>query len=252
MKKEKRIRRHDPLRTGPIRNWSALLRQSDSWSTNMTNGTTQEGFQGGKAESLDDALSRSVELGYKVIEEQIQQGQKLAGQFATGNIDPTLLNGSAADVGGRVLRFYTDIGALWYEMVESMLRKPGMSDLFTNLMPDTGQPANGAAQNGTANGRSNIHVEIISAVPTGARVSVELHTDCDVEAMLVQSLHAREPEKESLTDVQLLPPSEGWSPTIQLKIPNAQPAGTYSGLILSAATDEPVGTICVHIPSTSD
>lgn len=217
----------------------------------MTNEGSQEGSKSGKAESLDDAVSRAVELGYKVIEEQIQQGQKLAEQLAAGNIDPTLLNGNAADIGGRVLRFYSDIGALWYEMVESMLRKPGMSDLFANLMPGTGQQVNGSANNGTTNGRSDIHVEIISAGPTGARVSVDLHSDCDIESMQAQSLHSRDANKQPLSDVHLIPPSEGWSPTVRVTIPEGQPAGIYSGLILAATTDEPVGTVCVHIPSSS-
>lgn len=216
----------------------------------MADKSSQNGSGAGATEPLDSVVSRAVELGYKVIEEQIRQGQQIAGQVASGNIDPTLINGNVSEIGDRVLRFYSDMGALWFEMIESVLRNPSMGEMFSNFMPDTGGRTNGAARQ-AANGRSNIPVEIVSSEPTGARVSVELGADCDFESMLAQPLRTRDADIRPIDDVRFVPPCDGWSPSIRVTIPAGQLPGTYSGLVLSAITDEPVGTLCVHIPSRS-
>lgn len=221
----------------------------------MAEKSSQNGSDTGDTEPLDSVVSRAVELGYKVIEEQIQQGQQIAEQLASGDIDPALINGNVSEVGDRVMRFYSDMGALWFEMIESVLRNPSMGEMFSNLMPDGNAPMNGSAHNGTgrpaANGRSNIPVEIVSPEPTGARVSVDLHTTCEFESMLAQPLQTRDADNKPMDDVHFIPPGDGWPPSIRVSIPAGQPPGTYSGLILSATTDEPVGTLCVHIPSRS-
>jgi len=221
----------------------------------MADKSSQNGSGAGTNEPLDSVVSRAVELGYKVIEEQIRQGQQIAGQVASGNIDPTLINGNVSEIGDRILRFYSDMGALWFEMIESVLRNPSMGEMFSSFMPETGARMNGSAHNGagrtTANGRSNLPVEIVSSEPTGARVSIELGGDHDFEAILAQPLRTRDPDTKPIDDVRFIPPGDGWPPSIRVTIPKGQLPGTYSGLILSAITDEPVGTLCVHVPSRS-
>ena len=221
----------------------------------MADKSSQNGSGAGNAEPLDSVVSRAVELGYKVIEEQIRQGQQIAGQVANGNVDPSLINGNVSEIGDRILRFYSDMGALWFEMIESVLRNPSMGEMFSNFVADTGGRMNGSAHNGAgrtgANGRSNIPVEIVSSEPTGARVSLDLGNDCDFESILAQPLRTRDAGIPPMDDVRFIPPRDGWPPSICVTIPKGQAPGTYSGLILSAITDEPVGTLCVHIPSRS-
>ncbi|MGI9265381.1 MAG: hypothetical protein ACR2QU_10645 [Gammaproteobacteria bacterium] len=220
----------------------------------MTDKSSQNGSGAGNTEPLDSVVSRAVELGYKVIEEQIRQGQQIAGQVASGNVDPSVINGNVSEIGDRVLRFYSDMGALWFEMIESVLRNPAMGEMFSNFVPG-GDQVNGSAHNGAgraaANGRSNIPVEIVSREPTGARVSVELGGGCDFESMVAQPLCTRDADSRPIDGVHFTPPRDGWPPSIRVTIPEGQAPGTYSGLILSAITDEPVGTLCVHIPPPS-
>ncbi len=255
MNKNKRRKKPEPLRTGPIREWNTLFRKSCSWSEDIAEQSSQDVSGVGDTEPLDSVVSRAVELGYKVVEEQIRQGQQIAGQLASGKIDPALINGNVSEIGDRILRFYSDMGALWFEMIESVLRNPSMGEMFSGFMPEAGARMNGSANNGAgrsaANGHSNIPVEIVSSEPTGARVSVELASDCDFESILAQPLRTRDADIRPIDDVRFIPPSDGWPPSICVTIPNGQVPGTYSGLILSAMTDEPVGTLCVHIPSRS-
>jgi len=218
----------------------------------MADKSSQNGSGGGDAEPLDSVVSRAVELGYKVVEEQIRQGQQIAGQLASGKIDATSINGNVSEIGDRILRFYSDMGALCFEMIESVVRNPSMGEMVNSFVAETGARMNGSPGNGgnraAAHGPSNIPVEIVSAEATGARVSVELGNGCDFESVQVQPLCTPHADSRPLDDVRFIPPGGGWPPSVRVTIPKGQAHGTYSGLILSTMTDEPVGTLCVHIP----
>lgn len=59
-----RYRRRDPQRTGPIRNAGGVLRQGEPWQDPAGPG--------------DDAASSGVREGYRVIDEQIRRGRRMA------------------------------------------------------------------------------------------------------------------------------------------------------------------------------
>lgn len=217
---------------------------ADSFSSNDTNGRGPD--------PADSVVSRAVELGYKVIQEQIEQGQHIAEQLTSGNIDPGMMNSNASELTERVLRFYSDMGALWIEMLESVFRNPAMGEMFSKLMPDANGRMNGFAGNGASaprtNGHSHIPVEIVSSEPTGARVSVDLHTDCSYELLAVYALHAKDPKLSPIAEITFVAASDEWPATIRVFIPAGQASGTYSGLVMNTASDEPAGTMCVLIP----
>jgi len=199
----------------------------------------------------DNIVSRAVELGYNVIEEQLKQGQKAAEQLASGNVDAMQMDGNASEMAERIVRFYSDMGALWTEMLQSLTRTGAMRDLIMDSIPGTSWQTGGASTQRNAptdEHRSEIVVEINSPAPTGARVSVDLKYDKETSSMMMQPLHARDPDKPPLSDVHLIPAEDGWPPTLRVTIPEGQPHGTYSGVILAASTDEPVGTVCLRIP----
>lgn len=207
--------------------------------------------RGNGKDQADNIVSRAVGLGYDVIEEQLKQGQKAAEQLASGNMDATQLDGSASEMAERIVRFYSDMGALWSEMLQSLTRNGAMRDLIMDSMPGNGWRNDGASteqETPPDKLRSEMVVEINSPVATGARVAVDLQGDKDMNSMMMQPLHARDPNKPPLADIHLIPPENGWPPTVRVTIPEGQPHGTYSGVILAAATDEPVGTVCLRIP----
>ena len=207
--------------------------------------------RGNGKDHSENIVSRAVELGYNVIEEQLKQGQKAAEQLASGNVDAMQMDGNASEMAERIVRFYSDMGALWSEMLQSFTRTGMMRDLILDSMPGTNWQTDGDSTQQDAPAdrrRSGLVVEINSPVPTGARVSVDLKSDKEMSSMMMQPLHARDPGKPPLSDVHLLPPEDGWPPTVRVTIPEGQPHGTYSGVILAASTDEPVGTVCLRIP----
>jgi len=251
MDEGKRKRRRDPSRTEPIRSWSKLYRNSDSWGSGMSDQESSSGQ--GADDRFDNTISRAVELGYKVIEDQIRQGQKIAEQFASGGLDKSLANGDPAEIGERVLRFYSDIGALWFEMVESLMRNPALGDLYKNIGGklnghDQGAATANGANAARANGKAALPVEIISSEATSARVSVDLNAQCDATSLRACPLVATDSGKPPVCEVEITEPVDGWPGTLRITIPAGQPAGNYSGVLLNAVTDEPAGTVCLHIP----
>lgn len=202
---------------------------------------------------LDQVISKAVETGYKVIEEQIQQGQRVAEQLSQGNIGPGMVNGNVSEVFERVLRFYSDMGSLWFEMLESVVRNPAAAHWFESFLKDRGPEANGHAaaskHNGHATGtRHNVQVEIISSEHTRARVMLDLHPGANHAALVAQALRSRDAEIPPISDVIFTDASEDWPTCLQIKIPAGQPAGTYSAMVLNEMSSEPAGTLCLQIP----
>src|SRR5438552_17462856 len=78
MNRREHLRREDPVRTRPIRNWSTLYRRRASWAfreptaaSSSADGATHRG-------SWNDVVVEGVERGYRVIEEQFRKGERVA------------------------------------------------------------------------------------------------------------------------------------------------------------------------------
>lgn len=216
----------------------------------MTDQSDQGNGQG--PAPLDEVVSRAVETGYKVIEEQIQQGQRVAEQLSQGNIGADMVNGNVSEIFERVLRFYSDMGALWFEMLESVMRNPAASQMFENFTSKADGKANGHAMNGAehpaAQSSPGLPVEIVCARPTGARAVLDLHPGADLSSITLRPLMSQQTDTPTINKVRLMAARPGWPATVQITIPEDQPAGIYTGMVLQAS-GEPAGTLCLHVPA---
>lgn len=199
---------------------------------------------------LEGVISRAVDLGYKVIEDQIQLGQRMAERVSDGNIDSSDVTSSMSEIVERLRVFYSDLGALWFEMLESVFRNPSMGDWLANATGEFRPRTSNSATNGAAqhNAQLQLPVEIISPEPTGARVMQEFHGEPELGSMIVAPLQSRDTKIPALAEISFIEATEGWPATLRVVIPAGQPPGTYSGLVLNSFTDEPAGTLCVQIP----
>ena len=79
------------------------------------------------------------------------------------------------------------------------------------------------------------------------QVTLELRPGCGHGTPRVHALHAAEPAILPLTGVCF---NTGASPSrcvLQLSIPDSQPAATYTGVVVDASSNEPLGTLCVQL-----
>ncbi len=83
-----RLRREDPVRTEPIRNWSTLYRRPNSWGFRIPSANPQAADQVKHSLSENNVVSRGIEIGYRVVEEHIRQGQHVAQPIHTRSSRP--------------------------------------------------------------------------------------------------------------------------------------------------------------------
>jgi hypothetical protein len=248
-----RIKREDPERVDPIRAWETLFRRDDSQpEPGAAEGSSSAGEKQNQKENANDDASwndiatRAVRRGYEVIEEQINEGRRIAEKVRGYSDDVRKGTDDTTRLIERSLRFYTDVGSLWFELVESLLRNQALN-------PDARRSGHGNGTNGSsphaANGNgasgaasTEFDIEVISSCPT--TVSFDLRSASGA-ALAVPALRAADETKPPMTDIGFHA-REGRT-VLRIKVPKGQPADTYSGVVVDAATHQPRGTLCVSV-----
>jgi hypothetical protein len=218
-----RLRRPPLERTQPIRAWSTIM--------------------GGGP--LNAVVSRSVELGYRVIDDYIRQGQKAAQRFNDRSYGPEAFTGDVQDLGARMAQYTSDFVGLWLDFMQVVF--PGALG---------GAPAAGNGARATpatddrpprreAENRTRVRIEVASTRPT--EVSVDLRPDAVGRRLVVQGLHGVDPGTPKLGDVALEADPDGAPLRVRVRVPDDVPRGTYNGVIVDDETSRPVGTLSVRV-----
>jgi len=218
-----RIRRPPLDRTEPIRAWSSLF----------------------GAGPLNDVVTRSVELGYRVVDEYIRQGQKAAARFGSPSLGTETMASDMQDLGVRMVQYTSDVFGLWFEMMNVMLAggspfRPGNGIAAPPPPAEPPPPTRAAPADG---GGARVRVEVASTRP--AEVSVDLRPDAAGRRLVVHGLRAVDPAKPRLADVSIV--ADGDQVTVRVRVPPDVPAAVYNGLIVDEETSRPAGTVSVRI-----
>jgi hypothetical protein len=88
-----------------------------------------------------------------------------------------------------------------------------------------------------------LKVAVVSPYPT--EVSLDLRQKATNGRVTVQSLRAADAHKPRLSDVAV-EDSEG-AMMLRIRVPESQPAGIYTGLIVDEGTSQPIGTVSLNI-----
>jgi hypothetical protein len=244
MKKE-RIKRPKPSRTEPVRSWASMLA-----------GAADNGARNGRpAASLGDVVSRSVDLGYRVVDEYVRQGQKAARRVGDRSWEPEAMAREAQDVMARMMQYGSDFLSVWMEFMEVAARNPvGLGALAPSVAGQAPASAAKAERNGheaatapAASERTRVRIEVASARP--AEVSLDLRPDAARLRLVVHALRAVDPDKPRLKNVVLASNGDGEPLALRIRVPDDQPSGTYNGMIIDEETSRPVGTVSVRIGS---
>lgn len=235
MSERKRLRRPQPARTSPIRNFSTLLKTS--------NGKPQVGATAGEPDrgtDSDDAVAAGVKLGYSVIEDQILKGQRVAQQLNERLYGREPGSTDVADIYQRLLRFSSDLGSLYLELLDTVARSANVDQLFrSRAAPDGTGPA---AESPVAASGIGIAVEALRPVEVTFNA---WSTQCEGE-LLPQPLRALDPSLEPLTDVRF-EYADGKPIRLRVVVSSGQSPGTYTGLIVDSETNDAKGSLSVHI-----
>ena len=100
-----RITRPEPERTHPVRSWSTLL-------------PTSAAVNGGAGATLESVVSRSVELGYRVVDDDMREGQRAAQRVGERSFAADALTGEVQQLTARMTRYAQDFLEVWLQLVE--------------------------------------------------------------------------------------------------------------------------------------
>jgi len=231
-----RIVRPFPKRTEPIRSWSTLFSASESTAT------------GQRGKSLQDVVSRSVDLGYRVVDDYIRRGQKAAQRINERSYSSDALAAEFQEIAKGTAQYTSDFAALWFDFLQlalggNPLRRPDTpADGVHATAPGPTPPTTRVAESPD---RMHVKIEVASARPT--EVSLDLRAPATTRTLLLHALRSVDPEKPRLTDVAFNPGGDGKPASLRIRVPDNQPGGTYNGLIIDEATSRPVGTLSVSI-----
>lgn len=263
MSERQRKHREDPERSGPRRDWSSLYRQPDA-----RDGAARPPAQDiGHADAIDDAVAHGVELGYRVIDEYIRQGQRAAERFnrdgyGNGHYDSDAAAGDLQELLERLMRYSARLLPQWLEAAGALAPA---SEILRDLLRewDT-QSRNGASSEGASSdnaksgqasstgaapdGNEQLAIEVVSSRAT--RVTLNLRAHSARPALLAGGLRAINPEWPPLTEVALVAVDGGGSPVVRIRVPDDQPAGVYTGVLVDAHSGEPCGTLSVRIAAS--
>jgi len=230
------VKRPKLVRTQPIRRWATLF----EGATGQTDaGPAPDGAPGAGDATLGDMLSRSVQIGYRVVDEYVRQGQKAAARLSRGT--PTEgLAGDVQDFNLRLMQHTSELFGVWFDFVDRYVAG--------GLVPRAAAPSgNGAAPAPVppAGTSTPVRVHVVSPWPT--EVTVDLRPGTSGATLVVQALRAVEPEKPRLDGVRFEPGTADAPPQLRVRVPATQPPGVYHGLLVDAATSVPAGTVSVRV-----
>jgi hypothetical protein len=278
-KRSDRQRKHrkNRERGGPIREESNLSRQPD-----LRQGRARPPAPGAAAaDAIDDVVAHGVELGYRVIDEYIRQGQRAAERLNSRGYNNGRGHSSEAAVEDlqelveRLVRYSTSLIPQWVELAGALASAP---DLLRDLLRqwDSHPPANDASSgasadrastadaaasdsfgsdrsahdrattgDASADGNRPVSIEVVSS--RAARVTLDLRAHSGRLTVLGGGLRAINPEWPPLSEVTFVAGDDGDGLAVRIRVPDEQPAGVYMGVVADAHSGEPCGTLSVRV-----
>ncbi|MBI3798024.1 MAG: hypothetical protein HY268_13790 [Deltaproteobacteria bacterium] len=246
MSDHQRLRREEPARNGPVRNWSTLYRDAKSGEAHDSSASPQATDEAQSDHSLNDVVSHGVKLGYQVVEEHIRQGQRVAEQINNRSYNPENIGKDVRELVERMVHYYTDLGSLWGDLANSLLADP---DLLRNLFrgqAQAEQPATRAAATAASpTATLAVSIEVISPRPT--QVTLDLQPRSEGLPLTTYGLHAGDAQKPSLTDITFESGLDTGRLLLRIRVPEGQPPDVYTGVVVDKGTNLPRGTLSVRL-----
>ena len=97
--------------------------------------------------TLSEVVSRSVDLGYRVVDEYIRRGQQAAQRINDRSYDVQAMTSDVQDLGSRTLQYASDFAGVWFDLIQ---RAATDSALLRPRVPAEG--AGAAAPGATGSG----------------------------------------------------------------------------------------------------
>jgi hypothetical protein len=222
-----RPQRPHPERTAPNRNPGEMF-----------------GGLGGGADAFgSDPISRSVGIGYKIVEQYLETGRSLAAGVAPAANERFDSGNPMGDLASRMMRHTADLFEVWFQMMDvSGAGRPRSAPGFPAAMAEA---PSAAASNGASAPSPGFSVEVESSRP--ATVAVEMRGPASGAVLVAHALRSEDESLPRIVGVTVSTSADGAPAVVRVPVPDGQPDGIYNGMIIDEATSLPVGTVSVRL-----
>ena len=240
--KDRRLHREDPGRTTPIRNFTTLYRRTDL--TNGPNPKKPVASEKAKRAAAAGPLVEGVELAYSVIDKYIAEGRKTAEGLSAGPYTTRVADDNLQGLLARLLRFQVEILPLFIDTVASLVTvQPSQNG---HVSTQGGRPHSNGTKDSTPR---PVAIEVASRRP--AQVSLDLSPDCQTQSLVALSVNSIDAKKPAITGVSFVPHDIQGRLKLVVRIPDDQPSGTYTGVIVDRNSGNTRGRLSIRIAEES-
>jgi hypothetical protein len=224
-----RPQRPRPERTAPNRNPGEML-----------------GVLGGAADAPGgDPISRSVGIGYKIVEQYLEHGRTLAAGATPASAERGDTGNPMADLASRMMRHTADLFEVWFQMMDASAAARPRPAPETPSSADHASPAPAAAAGSAPAPSAGVAIQVESSRP--ATVAVDLRSPAPGAVLVAHALRSDDESLPRITGVTVGTSANGAPVVIRVPVPDDQPDGIYNGMIIDQATSLPVGTVSVRL-----
>lgn len=202
--------------------------------------------QAGEWESARDAGYEAINNGYRVIDEYMRQGQRLAEEFWLPSPDAKAGGSEFSRMMDRFLRSAGDMGSAWLEMMTQWTQAPGRDLGGPRGTAGPFSAATYAGPNGPDATQTNA-VALAIDVEASRRVRVAVDCRGASAALQVHALVSGDPAAPPITSIRIDADALTGERTLHVSVPDAQPAGVYHGVLVDGAAQRPAGTITLTV-----
>lgn len=196
-----------------------------------TVGTGQGGWTPGP---LWAGAGESVQAGYRVLEQQIREGQAAAQTFSNGAAFGGASGAGMQPLLNRLMQSYSDLGSVWMELLRT-----ATASAAPGPQPAAPEAAASAPASAPAPVNPGIAVELTAACRATVRARLYRPVSGALQALPLRGVG---PEAAEITGVGIAA-----GPCVKLDIPTGTPPGQYHGLLLEEGTEEPAGSVSVTV-----
>jgi len=243
-----RVKRPKLERTEPIRSWSTLLGGASAIpgaGAGRAPSDSSAAAAGSGAGALSDMITRSVDLGYRVIDEYVRQGQRAAERMTGRAPDPAALTGDMQEISARMAQYSSELMGLWFQAMAGLASATPNAWVPTPAAPPSASaavpPSAAAAPAGEP---LRVRVEVASVQPV--EVGVDVRPGAVQRSLIVHTLRAVDSSKPALS-ATVVPNGDEGVLCLRVHVPDDQPTGIYSGLLIDQRSSLPVGAVSVRV-----
>jgi hypothetical protein len=235
-----RMRRPQPERDAPLRASRSTLASNGAARPEAEEQATNAAQK--PAASADDvkaeasgSVSAAVAMAYRVVERNIKEGREAAERLSAAGAQ-TPNNPTIKSAANRLLHMTREYGSALLDLASSVVHESdarGLIERFAGNGPQPSQPEAVVVQR--ISSRKPVEVSLSSLAPTAVEPPPGL-----------AGLHSLDAGSRPIEDVRFLTRAGGGL-ELHIVVPDQQPAGIYSGVIVDGQSQLPLGTLSVKV-----